>query len=1201
MKKLLSAAAFVTQCALVALLTWESTNFITIVLAMMVLLLIGGLLWPRQEGRRDTVIKEPEEPEVYKNGGGGDEPNVSNAKTGYFENYIRNIGKKIGQDAAGRVRSDVEAILGTDTQGRIDEILSKSESRNRAKGLVVGRVQSGKTMNFTGLITRAIDEGWNTVIVLTSNNTALESQTISRLRKDLSSSGLTDEKYALIDSFLSESLPAMDCLKNGRVYVGFALKQADHLRGRKGNGKGVIGWLKRNEKYIGDANIIVIDDESDNATQNTAEGASDWSDESVLRYADKVRCEGIAENDERWLRVAEWIKNLVEAEDNDSQGEDRLFSLKAMLDMRIGEDEVRAIIHEYSDVLRLNRKVRYGLYDEDSTGAPVLSGFVEAYFTQRGTGRGHSRGDDMRAILRWFLEVRKERSVINECITTLVSKDTFPCAKMAYVGYTATPYANFLNEQRGSDNPLELDFAQSMSIAPEYFGLFKIFGNDKAVPSARMPIVMTIPEDERSNITRPFMDNVDVGLDESLCCDYVTPGTTTRCQGSWDSLKRAIKWAVVSAAIRRENRLADKISDDGDDTRSNRWTTMLINLSRKIEDHGGLRDAIQAYLNHSCAGAEDFKKECLDVFDELSRDIDAARFFELFHDYPHKVNTPCRAMVEKHIDYVLKHIRVMALNSDSENLQAYEEYVQDVRAGQKLHGDWLWIVIGGNRISRGLTFDGLVSSYFDRDGISVNVDTLTQMGRWFGYRVGYELLPRVWMPAGAVATMKEICELEEDMHTQLNDAFERHEDKPAPKMLSISRRLTGRDQGMIREAGVENPMIVREFLPPTSHVADGVAIVSSFLEKCGCSDKLESNDYGKVYAQLDRWLGVEMRNVESFIGNIAELYPHAEYERLDSALLAMKAMGGQVDVVLANPKNKKQEIRLEDGHVTHPHGIGEIKEFDDGSVRLGKFSGQYDAWKAVVPQDIVESVERDYGIRANTNAAIAEMFVRKAERGLVNHPVLQVGFVDVKGDSMPYVAVYCPGEEWLKPERVQRGDVIGESEVPVAPVLHAQRKVGNTKPPCIDAEELFRELGDANYRAVTTLSPTVRKFLQGVKEGRVAMPHGFGYWHETRSGYGGGAAVFKTGWAKDEHEFLSKVVDEAVRLVVSHAKANPNKEVAARDIWRKATNGRYNGILELNGKHVLPGRLGDKEECLLREYGVVCVANGQSRPLIRAL
>lgn len=54
-----------------------------------------------------------------------------------------------------------------------------------------------------------------------------------------------------------------------------------------------------------------------------------------------------------------------------------------------------------------------------------------------------------------------------------------------------------------------------------------------------------------------------------------------------------------------------------------------------------------------------------------------------------------------------------------------------------------FIVIGGATLSRGLTIEGLISTFFLR---SVGqADTLMQMGRWFGYRKKYELLPRLWI------------------------------------------------------------------------------------------------------------------------------------------------------------------------------------------------------------------------------------------------------------------------------------------------------------------------------------------------------------------------------------------------------------------------------------------------------------------------
>jgi hypothetical protein len=58
-------------------------------------------------------------------------------------------------------------------------------------------------------------------------------------------------------------------------------------------------------------------------------------------------------------------------------------------------------------------------------------------------------------------------------------------------------------------------------------------------------------------------------------------------------------------------------------------------------------------------------------------------------------------------------------------------------------GPGVFIVVGGNILSRGLTLEGLVTSFFVRT--SSAYDTLLQMGRWFGYRRGYGDLPRIWM------------------------------------------------------------------------------------------------------------------------------------------------------------------------------------------------------------------------------------------------------------------------------------------------------------------------------------------------------------------------------------------------------------------------------------------------------------------------
>jgi hypothetical protein len=75
------------------------------------------------------------------------------------------------------------------------------------------------------------------------------------------------------------------------------------------------------------------------------------------------------------------------------------------------------------------------------------------------------------------------------------------------------------------------------------------------------------------------------------------------------------------------------------------------------------------------------------------------------------------------------------------------------------------IVIGGNTLSRGLTLEGLCSSYFVRAASAY--DTLLQMGRWFGYRVGYEDLCRVWMPLDLKKWFRDLSLVEAEIRQDM--------------------------------------------------------------------------------------------------------------------------------------------------------------------------------------------------------------------------------------------------------------------------------------------------------------------------------------------------------------------------------------------------------------------------------------------------
>ena len=104
------------------------------------------------------------------------------------------------------------------------------------------------------------------------------------------------------------------------------------------------------------------------------------------------------------------------------------------------------------------------------------------------------------------------------------------------------------------------------------------------------------------------------------------------------------------------------------------------------------------------------------------------------------------AEVQSRLHEAASPIRVVEVNSQSPGTLDYSGNRQD---GLNV------IAVGGFSLSRGLTLEGLMVSYFLRN--SMMYDTLMQMGRWFGYRPDYQALCRIWMPEAAQGWYEHIA------------------------------------------------------------------------------------------------------------------------------------------------------------------------------------------------------------------------------------------------------------------------------------------------------------------------------------------------------------------------------------------------------------------------------------------------------------
>ncbi len=352
-----------------------------------------------------------------------------------------------------------------------------------------------------------------------------------------------------------------------------------------------------------------------------------------------------------------------------------------------------------------------------------------------------------------------ERKKINALLCSLVNgKDEegqdidTKYQAMNYIGYTATPYANILNES-SEESLYPRNFISTLAVSKEYFGPQQIFGySGDAVNFEGMNIVRIINEDELNDLKN--IHNGD---------KYKTP----------NSLFDAIAWFLCGVGCMRIWGYKKPIS-------------MLVHTSQKTAHHQRIAEVINEWFE---AHTED------QIVDKARKvwDIETSRFtFEDFRnqypDYDRKddeINQyPDFDEIENEIRVILRD-GVSNIKLDDEGDLSYHRGIHlcidncvnngitdgyHVRLAYPEPGKMpspapAFIVIGGATLSRGLTLEGLFSTFFIR---SVGqADTLMQMGRWFGYRKNYELLPRVWMTQKTREQFEFLAALDQELRDEI--------------------------------------------------------------------------------------------------------------------------------------------------------------------------------------------------------------------------------------------------------------------------------------------------------------------------------------------------------------------------------------------------------------------------------------------------
>lgn len=293
--------------------------------------------------------------------------------------------------------------------------------------------------------------------------------------------------------------------------------------------------------------------------------------------------------------------------------------------------------------------------------------------------------------------------------------------KAAYVGYTATPFANIFIHESGrtleeGDDLFPRSFIISLPAPSDYAGPLKIFGMDAQAEAnldaiEGLPIVRHISGVAEPTGWMPSKHNRNhVPLHEGK--PELPP-----------SLQEAILAFLLACAARRAR---------GQLTVHN---SMLIHVTRFTDVQGRVSEQVKLYLDQVLRRVKLGEGMAPVKIIDRMRQLWETDFVPTTHKICEnsEPNLSWDA-IKRELWNAASAIQVRKINGTAPDILDYERHRE---TGLSV------IAIGGDKLARGLTLEGLTISYFLR--AAKMYDTLMQMGRWFGYRPGYLDLCRMYM------------------------------------------------------------------------------------------------------------------------------------------------------------------------------------------------------------------------------------------------------------------------------------------------------------------------------------------------------------------------------------------------------------------------------------------------------------------------
>jgi hypothetical protein len=416
--------------------------------------------------------------------------------------------------------------------------------------------------------------------------------------------------------------------------------------------------------------------------------------------------------------------------------------------------------------------------------------------------------------------------------------------RSAYVAYTATPFANILmhDERRAQDYGADLfpsTFIVSLTPPDDYFGPVAVFGTNDESGEDGLPLIRHVDQTAEGWIP----DRHDKTLKPKYDGEDVAP----------PSLEEAINAFILACATRAAR---------GQNTDHN---SMLVHVSRFVDVHAIVHRQVQHYLDTIRALISGNDRDTLNRLRALwESDFALATALIAPTIFGRQLQSVTWSQVQTRLADSTDKIQVIVANGSSPTDIDYDSYKE---TGRSL------IAIGGDKLSRGLTLEGLTVSYFLR--IARQYDSLLQMGRWFGYRRGFADLCRLYTTPDMEDWFRHVATANKELRSQFahmqiigatpKDYGLRVEDHsilnvtaPNKQRHARPRQSSYAGEGKIQTVLFRDPVILDQ----------NAAVTDSFITSLGAGTPSPQRPGRKSNASGELWRKVRGATIADFLSNL---------------------------------------------------------------------------------------------------------------------------------------------------------------------------------------------------------------------------------------------------------------------------------------------------------------------------------------------